>query len=340
MNIVVIGSGIAGVSFAEEMRKLDPEVEITLLTLESRGYYSRPLLSHGFTRDDIETKIVLRTFAALEAAGIRVFSPAQVTALDREQRVIHYCLEGVEGSLGYDTLVLAQGSDAFIPPPFRELRHRFHTLNSLDDLIRLRRLRGEVRDRLGAMHWAVIGGGLIGCEVAADLAKAGDRVSLFHALPRLMERQLVEEDSHSLLGVMEKDFGVRVLLNRAVQGFGEDGNGLRVNLDDSEEPGFQAIIVACGFKPRTELAAAANLPTARGILVDAYLKTADPDVYAIGDVAECRDGKLYAYVTPVRSQALWLAHYLAGQTLEPWEVPIFKPKAKVPGFTAAHPYLF
>jgi NAD(P)H-nitrite reductase large subunit len=186
----------------------------------------------------------------------------------------------------------------------------------------------------------VVGGGLIGCEVASDLAKVGDRVTLFHALPRLMERQLVEEDSAELLRVLQEQSGIEVLLNCGVQGFGEISEGLAVELNDGTRGGFHGIIVACGFKPRTELAQAAGLATRRGIVVNGFLTTDNPDVFAVGDVAECPDGKLYAYVTPVRSQGLWLAKYLSGQTSEPWQPPIFKPKAKVHGFNAAHPYLF
>lgn len=339
MKVVVVGSGIAGVTFAEEMRKQVPETEIVLLTMENRGYYSRPLLSHGFTRDDIESRIILRSFTALGEV-MRVISSAEATALEPGRRLVRYRKEGEEGVEYYDFLVLAQGSEAFVPPPFRPRPELYHLLNSLEDLVRLRSRRGEALARLDRVHWAVVGGGLIGCEVAADLAGAGDRVSLFHAMPRLMERQLEVEDSASLWQILKEDLGVRVLLDCAVQGFEQAPMGVTVKLTDGEESGFHAVIVACGFMPRTGLAQAAGLPTARGILVDAFLRTADPNVYAIGDVAQCADDRIYAYVTPVRSQALWLARHLAGRTSDPWQAPVFSPKAKVPGFNAVHPYLF
>jgi len=350
-HIAVVGSGIAGVSFAEEFRKLDHDAYITLLTHETFGYYSRPLLSHGFTRGDIETKIVLKTFAALVNTGIAVESGAEVLKIDRDAKTLDFRKNGEDKSLSYDTLVLATGSAALIPPPFVGQEDLFHTFNSLADLAKLRRLRGEIQRRSPKPRWAVVGGGLIGCEVSADLAKAGDQVTLFHALPRLMERQLVEEDSASLLGLMRDTLGVEVLLDQHVQGFArslqiaESGLGwaegeLTVKLSDGEAAGFHGIIVACGFKPRVELARACGLETRRGILVDEFLATADPDIRAIGDCAELPDGKLYAYVTPIRNQGIWLAKRLAGLTEDAWQVPAFKPKAKVPGFEAAHPYLF
>jgi NAD(P)H-nitrite reductase large subunit len=339
MHVVVIGSGIAGITFAEEFKKLQPDSRITVITREDHGYYSRPMLSHGFSRDDVATKIILRSFESLRESGIGIRSGAEALALDRAARTVA-CRQGREEcSETYDKLVLAPGSDALIPPPFRTCREPGWVVNSLSDLIGLRRLRAEILDTGRTPRWAIVGGGLIGCEVASDLAKAGDRVMLFHALPRLMERQLVEEDSESLLRVLQA-LGIEIRLDAAVQGFEKTAGSFAVKLEDGEESEFDGVIVACGFKPRTELARAADLPANRGILVDGFLRTSDPDIHAIGDAAECADGRIYAYVMPIRHQALWLARFLAGQTAEPWQAPAFKPRAKVHGFNAAHPYLF
>jgi len=339
-HIAVVGSGIAGVTFAEEIRKLEPETRLTLLTGETFGYYSRPLLSHGFSRDDIEAKIILKPFSALAGNHIAVESGAEVLRVDAAAKTLCFRQNGEDRGLAYDALVLATGSAALIPPPFRPQAGLFRTLNSLADLVGLRRLRSEIRRVHARPRWAVIGGGLIGCEVCADLAKAGDEAVLFHALPRLMERQLVEEDSATLLGVLRDGLGVEVLLDQAVSGFEGGGFDLAVKRAADSRPGFHGIIVACGFQPRIGLAEAAGLKTRRGIAVDEFLATSDPAIHAIGDCAELPDGRLYAYVSPVRNQALWLAKHLAGQILEPWQIPTFKPKAKVPGFEAAHPYLF
>jgi NAD(P)H-nitrite reductase large subunit len=340
MRIAVIGTGIAGVTFAEEIRKSAPDIEITLLTRESNGYYSRPLLSHGFTRPDIETRIVLKSFPALAQTGIRVESGAEVLALDRASQSLRYVQNGAEHTLGYDRLVFATGSAALIPPPFRGQAERFQVLNSLADLIALRRCRAQVLANAPQARWAVVGGGLVGCEIAADLSKAGDAVELFHALPRLMERQLAESDSEILLRVLRADLGVAVHLDQAVQGFAGGPGDWAVVTGEGERGGFHGIIVACGFQARVDLAREAGLKTQRGICVDGFLATADPNIHAIGDCAELPDGKLYAYVTPVRHQAQWLAKHLLAATDTPWAPPLFKPKAKVPGFEAAQPYLF
>ena len=339
MHIVIIGSGMAGIILAEELRKLSPATRLTVLTQETHGYYSRPMLSHGFSRDDVETKIILKSFDDLRAAGIEIQSGTEVLSIDRSAKTVTCRQTGTESTLNYDKLVLAPGSAAFIPPPFRTAEDLYRVVNSLDDLIDLRRQRTQRLANGKQPRWAIVGGGLIGCEVASDLAKAGDQVTLFHALPRLMERQLVEEDSATLLTVLG-DIGIDVRLNAGAEGFEQDGEKLAIRSVSGIESGFDGIIVATGFKPRTELAQAAGLEVKRGIVVDAYLRTSDPDIFALGDAAEFADGHLYAYVMPIRQQALWLAKSLAGQTSDPWPVPEFKPRAKVHGFTAAHPYLF
>lgn len=335
MHVVVIGSGVAGISFAEKYRSLSADSAITVITKENDGYYSRPLLSRGFTKNDIEQSIILKSFDQLRANQIDVIGDAEITAIDRNDKTLVMKAEGQEKTLHYDKLLLAQGSAAFIPPPFIPYREMFYCLNSLADLKALRKFRQALFTQNRQPHWAIIGGGLIGCEVASDLAVAGDQVTLFHAMDRLMERQLLSEDSLLLLDVLQKS-NVQVLLNQAVQGFARQDEKVSVKTDVSAE--FDALIVACGFKPRTELAAQAGLAIGRGIKVDAYLQTSDDSIYALGDVAELPGGKLYAFILPIRSQAFWLAAYLAGQDSNPWVPPVFTTKAKVHGFEARHPY--
>lgn len=335
MGIVIIGSGIAGVTFAEKYRAMSPDEEIVLVTAEHDGYYSRPLLSRGFTKTDIEQSIILKTFAKLRESGIDVIAGSEVTALDRIAKTIAIDGPGQEKSLAYDKLILAQGSAAFVPPPFRPFEKLFYSLNSLADLKAMRKFRQPFLNQNKHPHWAVIGGGLIGCEVASDLAVAGDKVTIYHVMDRLMERQLVAEDSVMLQKVLQ-DSGVEVLLEQAVQSFVEENGKVCVLTDVTTE--YDALIVACGFKPRTDLAEAADLEVGRGIKVNDYLQTSDEAIFALGDAAELPSGKLYAFILPIRSQALWLASYLAGQEQAAWSPAPFSTKAKVHGFEAGQAY--
>ena len=342
MQIVIIGSGIAGITFAEKTRALNPKARITILTQETYGYYSRPILSHGFSQENIEQNIVLKTFAQLEQNNIHITSGVEVTAINRKHQQIAFKTDTTQDddTLKYDTLILAQGSSAFIPPPFRPYRDQFFLFNNLADLKLLRQFRQPFVQSKTAANWAIIGGGLIGCELASDLATAGDRVTLFHAMDRLMERQLVPEDSETLLAALQSA-GLNVLLDQSVQSFASQGDKKIVQAETpSSTDKFDGIIVSCGFLPRTGLALDAGLDIGRGVQVDQFLQTSDEHIYALGDVAELPNKKLYAFIMPIRSQALWLANYLNGAETAPCSPPIFNPKAKVHGFKAANPYIF
>lgn len=338
MKIIIIGSGIAGITFAEKLRDLSTDIKITLLTKENHGYYSRPLLSKGFSNDDIEEDIIIKPFNELLNKNICVISGIEVTSINRDTQLVN--IQGIDQSetLEYDKLILAMGSAAFIPPPFLPFSDIFFLLNSLTDLKILRQFRQTILEKNVQLHWAIIGGGLIGCEVASDLALAGDQVSLFHAMDRLMERQLVEQDSATLLDVMQSS-GVDIRLDQSVKGFKENTNKIRV-IAENNQTEFDGIIVSCGFKPRTELAEKAGLNTGRGIKTNQYLQTNDENIYALGDIAELPNGKLYAFIRPIRHQALWLANYMSKQEKQSWTPPEFNPTAKVENFEASFPYLF
>ena len=336
MQIIIIGSGIAGVSFAEKYRSHSADDEITLITRENDGYYSRPLLSRGFSKSDIEQSIILKTFDKLRAGNINVISGAEITAVNRSKKTVAITGSCQEKSLQYDKLVLATGSSAFIPPPFRPYKELFFCLNSLVDLKALRKFRQGLLNQNRQPDWAIIGGGLIGCEVASDLAFSGDKVTLFHAMDRLMERQLAAEDSASLLGVLQHS-GVKVLLNQDVKGFAKPEDKVCVKTSVTTE--FDALIVSCGFKPRTGLAEQSGLEVGRGIKVNQSMQTSDEAIYALGDVAELPNGKLYAFILPIRSQAHWLAGFIAGKEQQGWTPPVFTTKAKVHGFEAVYPYV-
>lgn len=337
MHVVIIGSGVAGVTFAEKYRALAADSDITLVTRETDGYYSRPLLSRGFSKNDIEQSIILKPFEALRGNRIDVLCGAEITAIHRSDRTIEWKDAGRQTPLSYDKLIIAQGSAAFIPPPLRPYWPLFFCLNSLADLKVLRTFRQGFLDRNRRPHWAIVGGGLIGCEVASDLAVSGDPVTLFHVMDRLMERQLEAEDSQRLLEILTAS-GVEVLLNQSAQSLARDGDKISLTNTDGAAAEFDGVIVACGFKPRTEMAQQAGLDVGRGIKVDERLQTGDPDIFALGDLAELPNGKLYAYILPIRSQAQWLAGRLAGREDSNWTPPAFTTKAKVHGFEAVHPY--
>ena len=322
MKIVVVGSGLAGVTAAETLAKSGRHA-LTLVTVETQGYYSRPRLSHGFAlTDEAAAKIVLKRFEQL-APGIKVLAGVEAWRIEREKRRV---LLRDGRACGYDRLILAPGSAARIPPVLQPSRPHVLTLNNYDDLLTLRRRHARSRAAGRTGHWAVIGGGLIGCEFASDLHKAGDRVVIFHREDRLIELQLDEAQSRAL----HEHFIARGVEVRYRQDVREVFQGCVTTTEGDFGP-YDGVIVSTGFAPRVELAKEAGLPTARGIVVDESLRTADPAIYAVGDAAEV-NGKLYAFVSPIRSQALWLAEHLEDRAQGGWPPPPFKPVIKIHDF--------
>ena len=321
MKTLVVGSGLAGVTVAEAVAK-DARHEVTLVTAETNGYYSRPRLSHGIAlSEEAAAKIVLKSFDAL--SGVRVLAGSQAWRIERAKHTLF--LEDGE-ALRYDVLVLATGSAGRVPPVLAPSRPNFLLLNSYEDLLTLRRRHARIRARGETPRWAVIGGGLIGCELASDLNKAGDAVTIFHRESRLIELILTPAQSQAL----HEHFTAKGVVVR----YGEDVRAVfpgRILTAAGEVGPFDGIVVSTGFAPRVELAKEADLPVARGIVVDEYLRTADPAIYAVGDVAEVRS-RLFPFVSPIRSQALWLAEHLLGRTEAPWVPPAFAPVIKVHGF--------
>lgn len=321
MKVVVVGSGLAGVTVAEALAK-SARHAVTLVTTETHGYYSRPRLSHGFAlTDEAAAKIVLRRFDAL--AGVRVLSGTEAVGVERGKRRL--ALRD-DQSVDYDVLVLAPGSAARIPPVLATSRPHFLTLNNLDDLLTLRRRHAKSRAGGRTPHWAVIGGGLIGCEFASDLRKAGDAVTIFHREPRLLELQLDALQSQALHEHFMAQ-GIEVLYRQDVRGVFMG----RVLTAEGELGPYDGVIVSTGFAPRVELARDAGLAVGRGIVVNEFLRTSDPAIYAVGDAAEV-NGKLFPFVSPIRSQALWLAEHLEGRAPGAWVPPAFEPVIKVHGF--------
>jgi NAD(P)H-nitrite reductase large subunit/rubredoxin len=315
-RIVVIGSGISGMNFAKLHLKAFPHNKVTVITREREWYYSRPYLSHGFSDVNVEKKLLLQRYSEIEAEGIEVVSSAEVSHIDRSNKAIIIKLhDKTEVTKDYDSLVFATGSRAFVPPPMAKFRDNFLVLNTLDDLEYLKAKRASISLNK-TPRWAIIGGGLIGCEVASDLNKAGDQVDLFHRGDRLMERQLSESKSKELENLFLLK-GIRVKLNFNTEDITHKDDIYYINNLSSK---FDVIILATGFSPRINLAKDAGLDCNRGICTNKFFQTTDLSIYAVGDVAEV-EGTIYPFVPPIMDQVHWLAENINVQNEQPAPIP-------------------
>jgi nitrite reductase (NADH) large subunit len=299
---VVVGNGMAGMRTVEELLRLAPDLyDITVVGSEPHGNYNRIQLSPVLAGELAVSDIMLHAPSWYQAQGITLRNACTATRIDRARREVHL---DQGGTLPYDRLLLATGSSPFIPDiPGATLKGvvGYRDIADVEEMIR------SARD---FRHAVIIGGGLLGLEAAAGLAKRGMQVTVVHVTGWLMERQLDQCAAKTLQQALQVR-GIEFLLDAQTAAF--DGNSGRVEavrLKDGRTLQADVVVVAAGIRPRTALARDAKLQCNRGVLVNDALQTYDPRIYAVGECAEHR-GIAYGLVAPLYEQALVCANHLA-----------------------------
>ncbi len=321
--LTIIGSGMAGLGLARQVRASQAERPITLITADGGDDYSKPLLSTGFAKRLPPERLASRS--ALEVAdqlGVVMRTHSRVEALDPDTRTLTLGAE----RLPYGELVLATGAAPVAPFAIPEaVAERVFTINDLDDY---RGFHGAL-DALGRpARIAIVGIGLVGCEFANDLAAGGHAVELVAPEPAPLPRLLPEPLGHAL-GEAFVAAGIRLHTGRTVRELMALGSRVGLGLDDGASLEADLVLVATGLRPRSELAAAAGLEVgAAGIHTDRLLATSTPGIFALGDVA-CVDGLNAMYVQPLQAGAKALARTLTGTPTPvrygPWPVLVKTP---------------
>ena len=275
-GVLIVGAGQAGMQLAASLRQGGYADPVTLVGAEADAPYQRPPLSKGYlTGHDDDAALLLRApgFYADHAITLRLSETA--TAIDRQARRVSL---GDGGSLAYDHLVLATGA-----------RHRVLAVPGMaqDGVFALRTLAEAraVRPRLAAARrLVVIGAGFIGLEVAAVATASGVAVEVVEATAHPMARALSKEMSQVFTRA-HRAAGVTFRFGAVVSRILGDGTATGVETSDGATIAADLVLVGIGIVPNAELAAAAGLAVANGIVVDAQLQTIDPAISAIGDCA-------------------------------------------------------
>jgi assimilatory nitrate reductase electron transfer subunit len=313
LRVVVVGGGMVGVRFAEELHARAGEVtEVTVLGAESYEPYNRVLLS-----DLVSGKADLASLALPPSPGGRVLRGVTATHVDRPGRTVR-CDDGSEHR--YDALVLATGARAHVPDlpglvaTAPGLPRGVHALRTLDDA------REIVAAAANGPDAVVVGGGVLGIEVACGLARRGLAVTVLHGGPHAMDRQL-DAYAAEALGAGLGRLGIVVRSAVRIAEVRHDACGVaEVLLEGGERVRTRLLVLTAGTVPEIGLAAAAGLAVARGVVVGADLATADPAVFAIGDCAEPPEGGT-GLVAQGWAQARRLAAALAARARAEREVP-------------------
>ncbi|MGW9333672.1 NAD(P)/FAD-dependent oxidoreductase [Bosea sp. NPDC055594] len=301
--LIIVGKGMAATRLVDELsQRALGRYSVAVIGAEPRLAYNRVLLSPLLAGEIAEPDIELKPAAWWQARGVSMLYGKPVTGIDRRARTV--TLQGGL-TLPYGKLVLATGSKPLKPPfPGGDLPG-VATFRDTADVQAMRAYAAR-----GA-RIVVIGGGLLGLEAAYGLARAGGKVTLLHLVGRLMERQLDAEGAALLASAMAMR-GVEIRLNSATNCFVGTDKVEGVALQDGTVIPAELVVIAIGVRPNTDLAAAAGLEIARGIVVDDALATSDPAIFAIGECAEHR-GQVYGLVEPAYEQARTLAARLTGR---------------------------
>jgi len=311
-GILVVGGGIAGQAVCEEVRRREADVPLTLVCGEAVAPYDRVRLSHLLAGEAGADELALRPEEWYADRGVELLLGREVVALDPDAGTA--TLDDGR-ALRFARAALCTGSDPLLPPlPGIDLAgvHAFRTPADCAAIA-----AGAASGRRAV----VIGGGLLGLEAAYGLLRHGVHVTLVHLVERLMERQLDAAAAALLLPAVEA-LGVRVLLERATSELaaGAGGRVAAVRFagaagggdERASEIPADLVVVSIGIRPRVELASAAGLEVARGVVVDDAMTTSHARVVAVGECAEHR-GVVHGIVAPIHEQAAVAAETLLGR---------------------------
>ena len=278
-RVVVLGAGHAGVEAAASLRKAGFDGAVTLVGEEESLPYQRPPLSKDYLAGDQDAPLPLRGEGFYASQDIELRTGQRATAIDRAARRV-VLRNGT--SIGYDRLILALGASPR-PLPYADPR--------LDGVRYLRTLRDsdELRRRLAPdTRVVVIGGGFLGLEFASVAAARGAAVTVVEVAPTLMGRQ-VSAPVAAAFARLHRDAGIDLLVGESVTRVrAAGGHAVVVETAAGRRIPADLVMVSIGATPTTGLASAAGLAVGDGILVDAWLRTSDPAISAVGDCARWR----------------------------------------------------
>jgi len=282
-RILVIGANASGVEAASAARKKDRSAEITLLTLEKNAGYSRcglPFVIGGVIPSFRD--LIVYPSAYFQMLKLNLRTETRVTAVNTKEKTVTAVDKlGSTETLQYDSLVIATGADAFVPPIKGREKQGILSLRTLED--------GEQIDaavKAGAKSAVIMGAGLIGLETGVALIERGLKVTIVEMLPQILPMMLDPEMAEIVQESLEAK-GMSILTGKTVEEFlGEEkvtgivAGGEKINAD--------LFISAFGVRANTKLAVEAGIPLGetRAIKTNARMETDVRDVYAVGDCAE------------------------------------------------------
>ncbi|MCT2343775.1 nitrite reductase large subunit NirB [Niallia taxi] len=320
-KLVLIGNGMAGVRTIEEILKRNADTfEITIIGDEPYPNYNRIMLSNVLQGKTTINDININDYEWYKDNHINLLTGEKVVRINKDKKEV---ITDKQQIIAYDELIIATGSSAFILPV---------PGSDLDGVIGFRTIADTEMMMEAAQNYkraVVIGGGLLGLEAARGLIDRGMEVHVVHLLPSLMEMQLDAAAAELLKKDLEAQ-GMKFLMEKqTAEIYGEKRvQGLKFTDGTSVE--CDLVVMAVGIRPNVAIARDACLEVNRGIVVNDYMVTSDPSIYAVGECAE-HNGIAYGLVAPLYEQGIALAEHITGGQGKGYQGSVLSTQLKVAG---------
>ena len=284
MKVVIVVGGAGGISTASNLRKIDKNIEITVLTRDVNVAYSPCAIPYVLAgKIDSFDDIIMRTPDDYKEKNIDVITETEVTEVDSDKKTISYIKDGSVKKMRYDKLVLATGGNPFVPPMDGVELDGVFSIRNIADGVKVQEWAKNCKSAL------ITGAGLIGIEIAYALVQLGLDVTITEMLPQVVPRSFDKDMADILKKYLEKE-GIKVLLGQPITSLEGDGKVETAYFGDGTSIETDMIILATGVKPELDLAKMAGCDVGRwAIVVNEKMETSVPDIYALGDCVESKD---------------------------------------------------
>jgi ferredoxin-nitrate reductase len=307
-KIIVVGAGAGAFGFVKSYREINAEDEIAVFSKENFPFYNRVMLPDYISGVQQWHHLVKMKDEEEQDFNIALHRGVSIENINRKNKIVTDS-NGIEHS--YDILLLATGSRPFMLKDVPDLNGIF-TMRSRTDADNFKKHVDPSKGKV-----VIVGGGLLGIELAASLREVNVDICIVQRISRLMDRQLDVLGSQLLHEELEEK-GIDIYYNDEIERFLGSENVTGVKLKSGLEVPCQAVVIAIGTIPNIELAKASGIDHKRGVIVNEYLQTSDPSIYAVGEIAEFK-GFLYGITAAAEQQAEIVARHLSGDIAHYYE---------------------
>ncbi|GAA4951561.1 hypothetical protein GCM10023314_26260 [Algibacter agarivorans] len=308
-KIIIVGAGAAAFRFVQNYREYNEVDEIHVFSKEPNLFYNRVLLPEYVTEELNWEQLLKIKERELKKLNIHLHPETQISKIDKENKVV---IDSNGETHNFNKLILATGSRAFIP---RDVQINFpgrFTMRNKSDADRFKGYLDATGLPPEEQHVVIVGGGLLGLELAAAMKHKNAKITIVQRASRLMERQL-DKVSSKLLALDVQERGIQIYFDNEVSTVfdDEDTGELNITLKSGKLINANAIVYAIGTIPNIEIARENGIACSRGVKVNQHLQSSHPDIFAIGEIAEYNN-QLFGITSAAEEQANILANFIAG----------------------------